>query len=123
MEDARLGIQEFGEKSAASLRIKMDNFPVYASRQQIARFTALSKLFEMQLNVKGSIVECGVFQGGGLFTYAHLSAIHEPSNYHRQVIGFDTFDGFPEWTTSDEIGVSKVGDFAPKYGVFGEMCG
>jgi hypothetical protein len=40
-------------------------------------------------------VECGVFAGGGLMTWAHSSAILEPYNHTRRVIGFDTFTGFP----------------------------
>lgn len=49
----------------------------------------------MQLNIKGSIIECGVHQAGGVFTWAKLSSIYEPYNYHRKIIGFDTFKGFP----------------------------
>jgi hypothetical protein len=95
MEDSRKTISKFVEESPVSLETKFNNFPVYSNRQAVARFLALSNLYSLQKNVKGSIVEGGVFQGSGLFTYAHLAEIYEPSNYHRQVIGFDTFEGFP----------------------------
>ena len=121
MEDGRSTQRAFLENSGVPSYLKMENFPVYTNRQSIARFLALQKLFEMQLSIKGSIVECGVFQGGGLFTYANLSAIYEPANYHRQIIGFDTFEGFPDWASIDQIGVSNVGTFTSEYDTYTEL--
>ena len=34
-------------------------------------------------------------------TWYHLSAIYEPTNYLREIIGFDTFEGFPEISVED----------------------
>jgi hypothetical protein len=121
MEDGRDTQRKFVKESLVPQNIKLDNFSVYSNRQSIARFMALQKLFELQLPIKGSIVECGVFQGGGLFTYANLSAIYEPSNYHRQIIGFDTFEGFPGWSAADKIGIDKMGNFSPGYDSFTEL--
>ena len=36
------------------------------------------------------------YLGGGLFSWMHFSAILEPYNHTRRIIGFDTFTGFPE---------------------------
>src|SRR3989338_10344548 len=80
----------------------IDDFPKYASRQVISRFLAQHELFKMILDIKGSIVECGVFRGSGLMTWAKLSAIYEPTNYHREIIGFDTFSGFPDVDIKDK---------------------
>lgn len=55
----------------------------------------------MQLDVPGSIVECGSFQGGGTLSFAQLSAIYEPYNHTRKVIAFDTFAGFPSISEKD----------------------
>ena len=85
-----------------------ENFPMYVPRQRIARFLAQAHIFEKSAEVKGSIVECGVFQGGGLFTWAHLSSIFEPVNFHRKIIGFDTFTGFPNLTEVDLAGASAL---------------
>jgi hypothetical protein len=65
---------------------------------------ALEALFKLQLHIKGSIVECGVHNGASLMTWAKLSATLEPYNYHRKVIGFDTFEGFPEDSIGDMDG-------------------
>jgi hypothetical protein len=84
-----------------------DDFPKYATRQSLARFLARYELFKLQLEVKGSIVECGVHQGGGLMTWAKLSAALEPYSLHRHVIGFDTFEGFPSIHAKDRTGADN----------------
>ena len=52
--------------------------------------------------IKGSIVECGVHIGGGVMAWAKLSSTLEPYNYHRKIIGFDTFEGFPSVSQIDK---------------------
>ena len=101
---------------------KLRNFPKYVRRQAIASFLAKTDLFNRQINIKGSIVECGVHHGGGLFTWAHLSSIKEPYNYHRKIIGFDTFEGFPSVVESDGSGpMAKTGAFSVNYDVYDEL--
>lgn len=88
-------------KSQSSLDQKLNNFPKYVRRQAISRFLCKYHIFQRQLDVKGSIVECGVNLGGGVFSWAHFSTILEPYNYHRKIIGFDTFQGFPSINKND----------------------
>lgn len=100
------------EGSSLSMLDKLDAFPRFASKRSIARFLAKTELFKRVLNVNGSVVECGVFNGAGLFTWAHMSNIYEPANHSRKIIGFDTFEGFPGVDVRDNTGVleSKAGD-------------
>lgn len=86
---------------------KMENFPKYVRRQNLTRFLALYEIFKRVLNVKGSVVECGVHQGFGVMTWAKLSAILEPTNLTRRIYGFDTFEGFPSVAAQDR---SKFSD-------------
>jgi len=79
----------------------LDSFPKYVTRQRLTRFLSFYELFKMILPVEGSIVECGVFHGAGLMAWAKLSAILEPTNWKRKVIGFDTFSGFPQVEDTD----------------------
>jgi hypothetical protein len=88
--------------SAFSATERMMNFPLYTPRQDIARFLCKVEIFKRALDVQGSVVECGVFFGGGVLTWAQLSAIFEPTNHQRRVIGFDTFSGFPGLAGADE---------------------
>ena len=73
---------------------KLENFPKYIRRQKVTRYIALYEIFKRILPVKGSIIECGVYQGFGLMTWANLSAVLEPNNLTRRIYGFDTFEGF-----------------------------
>lgn len=86
---------------------KLETFTKYVSRQSLTKFIARYELFNMQLDVNGSIVEVGVHRGASLMAWAHLSAILEPVNYLRKIIGFDTFEGFPDVHRNDGKGVSE----------------
>ena len=46
------------------------------------------------LNVHGSILDFGVYHGALFFTWQQLSALYEPYNHNRKVIGFDSLAGF-----------------------------
>jgi hypothetical protein len=111
--------------SPAPLAAKLENFPKYVRRQSLARFLARYELFKMQLDVAGSIVECGVHHGSGLLTWAKLSAALEPYAIHRRIFGFDTFEGFPELSERDAAAepnpASAVGRFNPGYDVYSEL--
>lgn len=80
---------------------RLQSFPRHVRRQDIARFLTKYELFKLTLPVHGSIVEGGVFSGGGLLGWSHFSAILEPYNYPRRIIGFDTFSGFSELNHED----------------------
>lgn len=111
----RKDMEIFLKKASGTLTDKLENFPRFVSRQALAIFLYKYELFKKVLDVHGSILEFGVFRGGGTFSFAQLSAILEPYNYQRRVIGFDTFEGFPEVGDKDTIYGSKTG---PKKGDF-----
>ena len=89
------GLCEAFEKSRLPLGQKLQTFPRHVRRQDVARFLVKYEIFKQTLHVNGSVVEGGVFAGGGLMAWAHFSAILEPYNHTRRIIGFDTFSGFP----------------------------
>lgn len=84
-----------------SIEVRLENFPKYARRKTVTRFITLYELFQKVIATKGSVVECGVFRGFGLMTWAHLSAVLEPANLTRRIYGFDTFEGFPSVSDKD----------------------
>lgn len=103
------------ERSRGNLTEKLANFQKYVSRQRLTRFLSRYELFKRVLTVHGSIIECGVLYGGGLMTWAQLSAILEPVNHQRRIIGFDTFSGFTSISEEDATGQSdfmKAGGLA-----------
>ena len=90
-----------------SVEIKLENFPKYVRRNHLKRFLAMYEIFKMVLPVKGSVVECGVFKGFGVMTWAKLSTILEPENLTRRIYGFDTFSGFPSVGKKDDNSVAN----------------
>lgn len=102
----RARLEDYYARSSGSANDKLKNFPKYVPRQHLATFLAKYEIFKQVVTVQGSIVECGVFHGGGLFAFAQMSAILEPVNHQRKVIGFDTFEGFPELAAEDHLGTS-----------------
>ena len=111
------------EVSGCPLNERLENFSKYVRRQKLARFLAHYELFRKVLDVKGNIVECGVHHGGGVMTWAKLSATLEPYHYQRKIIGFDTFKGFPGIHGNDSASNprQKVGEFKEQYDILAEL--
>jgi Macrocin-O-methyltransferase (TylF) len=117
-----MSVDTLFDESACPTLDKLRNFPKYVRRQDIARFLCRFEIFQRQINIKGSVVECGVHHGGGILTWAQFSATLEPYNYHRKIIGFDTFEGFPDVALEDGRGENaRVGAFAEGYDVYAEL--
>ena len=104
----RLALENYFATSIGTHVEKLQNFAKYVPRQMLTRFLSRYEIFKQVLHVQGSIVECGVLFGGGLMTWAQLSAILEPLNYQRKIIGFDTFAGFPSLRKEDQTGTSEL---------------
>lgn len=100
----RSKVDQLFPESPNSWMTKLENFTKYVPRQSIARFLARYEIFRMLQDVHGSIIECGVRYGGGLMAWAQFSAICEPYNFQRRIIGFDTFTGFPVIAEADVAG-------------------
>jgi hypothetical protein len=114
----------YWEESADSTFDKIETFAKYVPRQTLAKFLVRYEIFQKILNINGSIVEAGVLRGGGLFTFAKLSAILEPINHTRKIIGFDTFGGFPSIHEKDKTGTSsemKVGGLDPEIDTYSDL--
>jgi hypothetical protein len=109
-------IQRIFESCPDSVETKLENFPKYVRRQHLKRFLSMYEVFKLALPVKGSIVECGVFKGFGVMTWAKLSTMLEPENLTRRIYGFDTFSGFPSVSDKD---VNPLADI-PKGGLYAD---
>lgn len=102
---SRNALEDYFNSSPGSATEKIENFAKYVPRQNLARFMARYEMFKLIKDVQGSIVECGVLFGGGLMSFAKISAILEPYNFQRRIIGFDTFTGFPSIDDADLKGL------------------
>ncbi len=101
----------------------LESFPVYARRIHLTRFLAHYELYKQVADLPGSIFECGVYRGSGLFTWAKLLEIFHPGDRLRKVIGFDNFEGFVSFHSKDgaeqqdrakTIGGWNAGDYYPE---------
>lgn len=101
-------LSEYIRRSPGEDITKFDTFPKYVQRGTLGRFLARYEIFKLQLNVVGSILDLGVSRGASLFTWAQLSAMFEPVNYTREIIGFDTFEGVAELDEKDKAEGSKL---------------
>lgn len=91
-----------------------ENFSKFTSRQSLTRFLAHDEIFRKILDIHGSVIECGVYLGQSLMTWAQLSSIYEPiGGATREIFGFDTFTGFPSVSEFDlvpNLPDHKIGD-------------
>lgn len=92
---------DYWARSNGSPLDKLSSFARFVPRQALATFLARERMFQKIRNVHGHIIECGVFRGGGFFSWSQLSAIFEPYNHIRRIVGFDTFEGFPSMAEAD----------------------
>lgn len=93
----------------------LDNLGLYLTRQSLSRINFIQKLYEMIVPVHGVVMEFGVRWGQNIATFSVLRGIHEPFNYNRRIIGFDTFTGFPSVSSEDGSAV-KEGDYSVSTG-------
>lgn len=88
----------------------LDNIGLYLTRQALSRINFMQKIYEKIVPVHGVIMEFGVRWGQNMALFSALRGIHEPYNYNRKVIGFDTFEGFPA-VTSEDGSQAEPGDY------------
>jgi hypothetical protein len=91
---------------------KCIDFPKYAPNNSIKQFLIRYELIKLIKDVPGDIIECGVCGGRGLLSLLQSHLILEPKFFYRKIVGFDTFNGFSNLTTNDNIEINKLGDFS-----------
>jgi hypothetical protein len=95
--------------------------PLFVPPHVVRRMLFLDELYRRILGVHGSIMEFGVRFGRDLATFDALRTVHEPLNYGRCIVGFDTFTGFPSVHTKDgdyalaQVGGLHTGDAYDEY--------
>jgi len=110
ISDTEEGLREAALRSLLETPIVneelMDNIPLFLNRHLLQRILFLDKIYQNILTLNGVVMEFGVRWGANLATLALLRSIYEPYNPYRKIIGFDTFDGFPEIHPNDGQDVS-----------------
>lgn len=89
----------------------LDNMGLYLRRQTLSRIIFMQQLYSQIIDVHGVVMEFGVRWGQNMALFQSFRGMYEPYNYNRKIIGFDTFEGFPEIDSKDGS-KSSVGDYA-----------
>ncbi len=76
-----------------------NEFTLHGELDRFTKLLARYELFKLILDKPGDIVEGGVLKGAGVLYWARLIQIFNPLS-RRKVIGFDTFEGYPEKSAS-----------------------
>jgi len=90
------------KNSSLSLQEKLVNPSIFMRRQELSMIIGNYEVFKLIREVKGSIFYFGVYHGNGMMNFANLAAALEPFNHSREIIGFDTFTGYPEISEKDK---------------------
>ena len=69
-------------------------FYLTSDKKRILKLLDHYEIYKKILNVKGDIIECGVFKGASLIRFLTFRDLIERQN-KRKVIGFDAFGKFP----------------------------
>lgn len=80
---------------------RLSNSGLFLKRQDLTKQLFFNDLYLKILKTHGVIIEFGVRWGQNLVTLNNLRGIHEPYNYSRKIIGFDTFSGFENVDVKD----------------------
>jgi hypothetical protein len=89
----------------------MLNVGLFLTPQTLSRVLYMDFLYRQILDVQGVIMEFGCRWGQNLSLFSALRGIYEPYNRLREIIGFDTFSGFPGVQEEDGAAV-KAGAYA-----------
>jgi hypothetical protein len=102
---------EVARKEALAMRLRnaaipdiemLDNLGLFLTRQTLSRINFLQHIYEQIIPVHGVVMEFGVRWGQNLALFSNFRGIHEPFNYNRRIVGFDTFSGFPDVSPQDQ---------------------
>lgn len=87
----------------------LQNLGLFLTRQNFSRLLFVKHLYEQIINIQGDIVEFGVRWGQNPAAFSALRGILEPYNHSRRLVGFDTFEGFPEGRGGSDLRMVRDG--------------
>lgn len=107
--EARLKLIDLFKNTPIPTDELLVNLPLFMRSSTVAKLLYVNELYQLILDTPGVIMEFGVWWGANLSIFESLRAIYEPYNHTRKVIGFDTFEGYPEESVSpDKDGTNEL---------------
>jgi hypothetical protein len=81
----------------------LDNLGLFMRRQTWGRLAFMMEIYKRIVPVHGVVMEFGVRWGQNMALFTSFRGLFEPFNYNRKLVGFDTFEGFPNVHKKDGI--------------------
>jgi hypothetical protein len=78
-----------------------NNFYLSCDNTRLSKILAHYEFYKMIKNLPGAIVDCGIFKGTSLVRFAGFRDLFGNA-YSHKIIGFDTFDDFPETSFEED---------------------
>lgn len=79
----------------------LSNLGLFLTSKNLARILFFNHIYQQIVNIQGQILDLGTRWGNNISILTSLRSIYEPFNRHRKIIGFDTFEGFPDISPQD----------------------
>jgi hypothetical protein len=102
--EARAELQSLFEGSPLPVDELLGNLGLYIRGSALVKFLVINDLYLRIKDIPGAIVEFGSWWGQNLVLFENLRAIYEPFNKTRQIIGFDTYEGYQHFSDRDVEG-------------------
>ena len=67
----------------------------------LARFLAIDHIYRKIVALPGIVIDLGTWRGQTAVLCENLRAIHEPLNFYRRIVCFDTFEGYSGFSERD----------------------
>jgi len=79
-----------------------NNFYLSCHSSRLGKLLAHYELYKQVIERSGCVVECGIFKGVSICRFAMFRELFS-TNHAQKIIGFDTFDSFPETSFNQDI--------------------
>ncbi len=79
----------------------LSNLGLFTRRQILARTLYLNDLYKRIVNVPGAVLDFGTRWGQNMVLFSNFRDLYEAHNLSRQIVGFDTFEGFKDLDKKD----------------------
>jgi SAM-dependent methyltransferase len=86
------------------------NLGIFLTPSTLGRILFMDFLYKKIISIQGIVVEFGCRYGQNIALFNALRNIYDPYNRLRKVVGFDSFEGFPDVVKDD--GNNNVGDYS-----------
>jgi hypothetical protein len=115
--EARQQLLELFKQSPIPDDEMLVNLGLYFRSTQVAKILYLDELYRHIVKLPGIIIEFGIWWGANLALFESLRSVHEPYNWTRKVVGFDTLKGYPSIAPTDGTSIhAKVGGYTVSEG-------